>query len=87
MFTAGGITWMTILQPLLTVFLNAFGRSVNDFFDRQRANQNAKDLGAAEVKIETQRETIDAQQRELDAQANAPQTVDDAISRLDEGSA
>lgn len=88
MFTATGIaSWLTIFQPLLTAVFNAFGRSLNDYFAQQRANQDAKDLGSAETKIEQQNVTIDAQQAEIEAQANAPQTISDAVKRLTEGSA
>lgn len=89
MFASGSAlaTILAILAPLLKPMLEAFGATLNARARDQRAEQNSKDLGAAEVKIETQRETIDAQRRELEAQADAPQTIDDAISRLDEGSA
>ncbi|MGY3690182.1 hypothetical protein [Bradyrhizobium erythrophlei] len=78
---------LTALQPLLEAFFNAFGSSLNDYLARQRADQNAKDLGAAQATVQQQNATIDAQQAELEAQANAPKSVDDAIKRLEEGSA
>lgn len=88
MLTAASIgSWLTFLQPLLEAFFNAFGRSVNDFLAQQQANQNAKDLGASQAKIEQQNATIDAQQAEIETQANAPRSVDDAVKRLEEGSA
>lgn len=89
MFTSGGAlaTILAILAPLLKPILEAFGASLNAAAAQKRAEQNAKDLGAAGAKIEVQNNTIEAQQAELDAQANAPATVDNAITRLEEGSA
>lgn len=78
---------LTLLKPVLEAFFNAFGRSVNDWISANQANQNAKDLGSAEAKIEQQNSTIEAQQAELQAQADAPKSVDDAIKRFEEGSA
>ncbi len=78
---------LSALQPLLEAFFSAFGRSVNDFLSRRRAEQTAKDLGAAEATNAQQGATIEAQQAELEARANAPASIDDAIKRLEEGSA
>lgn len=83
--TLGAI--LSIFQPVIKAFFDSFGRSLNDFFDRQKAEQNARELGSAEAKIEQQNATIDAQQAELQAQADAPKSVDDAIKRFEEGSA
>jgi hypothetical protein len=91
MLSAGTLTALgsilAIFKPVIAAFFDSFGRSLNDFFDRKRAEQNAKDLGAAEARIEQQGTTIDAQQAELQAQADAPKSADDAIKRLEEGSA
>lgn len=76
-----------IIEAVLKAFFNAFGATLNSFFDRQRADRNAKDLGRAEAQVEQGNATITAQQAELEAQANAPRSVDDAIKRLNEGSA
>lgn len=78
---------LTAIEPLLEAFFRAFGSSLNDFFARQQADQNAKDLGAAQATVQRQNATIEAQQAELEAQANAPKSVGDAIKRLEEGSA
>lgn len=81
------LSWATILAalaPLLKPILEAFGATFNAGQAAKRAEQNAKDLGAAEAKIETQNATIEAQQRELDALVNAPKTVDEAIARLED---
>jgi hypothetical protein len=53
----------------------------------KRAEKNAHDLGAAEANLGTARATIDAQQAELQAQADAPTTADEALKRLEDGSA
>lgn len=91
MFSAGTLATLgsilAIFKPVISAFFDSFGRSVNDFTDRKRAEQNAKDLGSAEAKIEVQNTTIDAQQAELQAQADAPKSTEDAIRRLEEGSA
>jgi hypothetical protein len=88
MFTAASIaSWLTIFRPLLEAFFNAFGQSLNDFLSQKRADQNAKDLGAAQAQNEQAQVTITAQQSELQAQADAPANVSDAIKRLEEGSA
>lgn len=56
-------------------------------FAQKQADENAKDLGRAEAQVEQSKDTIEAQQAELDALANAPRTTSDAIKRLEEGSA
>jgi hypothetical protein len=88
MFTAGtAAAWLTVLQPLLEAAFAAFGRSFNDWLASKRAEQTQQELGAAQARNEQGQATIAAQASELQAQANAPQTVDDAIARLEEGSA
>lgn len=79
--------WSVLIEAALRAFFNAFGASLNDFLGRKRADQNAQDLGRAQAQVEQGKDTIAAQQAELEAQANAPQTVDDAIARLEDGSA
>ena len=76
-----------ILTAILEALFNAFGKSLNDFFDRQRAARNAEALGRAGAQLDQAGATIAAQQAELEAQANAPRTVDEALKRLEEGSA
>jgi len=78
---------LTLLKPVLEALFSAFDRSLNDRTSANQANQNAKDLGSAEAKIEQQNATIEAQQAELQAQADSPKSVDEAIKRLEEGSA
>lgn len=88
MFTAGALgSWLAIFQPVLQAFFNAFGRTVNDWLSARQADQNAKDVGAAQAQVGQANATIAAQQAELQAQENAPASVDDAVKRLEEGSA
>ena len=79
--------WSGLIEAALKAFFAAFGSSLNDFLGRKRAEQNSRDLGRAEAQVEHGKAAIEAQQRELEAQANAPRTVDDAIARLEDGSA
>lgn len=76
-----------LIGAILKAFFSAFGESLNDFFSRKRADQNAQSLGRAEAQVEQGNATIQVQQAELQAQADAPQTVDEALKRLEEGSA
>ena len=78
---------LTVIAPILEAFFNAFGRSFNDWLASKRAEQAQHDLGAAEANLGTARGTIDAQQAELEAQANAPRTIDEAVARLEAGEA
>lgn len=77
----------SIIAAILQAFFSAFGNSLNDFLDRRRADRNAQDLGRAQAEVEQGSATIDAQAAELQAQANAPRSVDEALKRFDEGSA
>lgn len=89
MFAAGGAlaTILTLLQPLIEPLLNALGRTLNDYLASARADQNAQELGAKEAQLDAAKSTIETQDAELKAQADAPQTTADAIKRLQEGSA
>ena len=79
--------WSGLIEAALKAFFSAFGTSLNDFLGRKRAEQTSHDLGRAKAEVERGKDTIEAQQRELEAQADAPQTADEAIKRLEEGSA
>lgn len=88
MFSGGTLaTILALLAPLLKPILEAFGASLNAAVRDRRAEQNAKDLGRAEAHLDQAGGTIAAQQAELEALRNAPQTDDEAIRRLEEGSA
>jgi hypothetical protein len=78
-------TWLASygLGALLKFASDALG----NYLAQRQADQNAKDLGAAQAENQRAQATIEAQQSELQAQADAPQSVDEAIKRLEEGSA
>lgn len=78
---------LAVIAPILEVFLKSLGATFVANQAAKRADQNAQDLGAARAGLEVNRGTIAAQQAELEAQANAPQSADDAIGRLEDGSA
>lgn len=80
-------TILTILAPFLKPLLEAFGATLNAGARDRRAEQAQRDLGAAEANLEQAGRTISAQQAELEAQASAPRTEDEAVARLEEGSA
>jgi hypothetical protein len=89
MFAAGGAlaTILTLLQPLIEPLLNALGRTLTDYIAGARADKNAQELGRAEAQNKQSQATITAQQAELQAQADAPQDAEDAIKRLEDGTA
>jgi arginine exporter protein ArgO len=89
MFTAGtaAAAWLTVLQPVLEALFNALGTSFTGWLASKRAEQTLQDLGAAQARNEQSQATIAAQDAELQAEVDAPQSVDDAIKRLEEGSA
>lgn len=78
---------LTVLTPILEAFFNAFGRSFNDWLEDKRAEQTNRDLGRVTAERDQETATRQATERELEASVNAPKTVDDAIARLEEGSA
>jgi hypothetical protein len=67
--------------------LGALAKLALDAWNSYQASQALKDLGAAQAQVEQGNATIAAQQAELQAQADGPKTVDDAVRRLEEGSA
>jgi hypothetical protein len=89
MFAAGGVlaTVLTILQPLIEPLLNALGRTLNDYVAGARADKNAQELGRTQAQLDTAKATVDAQNAELEAAANAPRTAEDALKRLEDGTA
>lgn len=78
---------LAVVAPMLEVFLKSLGSTFNESQRAKRAEQTSRNLGRAEAQVDQGKDTIAAQQSELEAQANAPRTVDDAIARLEEGSA
>ncbi|UFS77235.1 hypothetical protein LPB73_07615 [Tardiphaga sp. 37S4] len=81
-----GLAGAALLKVLEALF-NAFGTSLNTWLEKQRNEQALKDLGRVTAERDQQTEAREATERELEAAQNAPQTVDDAIARLEEGSA
>ena len=69
----------------LGIVLKFVSDALSNYQAQRQADSNAKDLGAAEAREEQSKATIDAQDAELQAQADAPKSVDDAIKRLEEG--
>jgi hypothetical protein len=74
-------TALAIVQALaaLAGLLSLFLKLKQSAADRQ--------AGRAEAQVEQAHEVNKAQERELNAQAGAPSSADDAIRRLEEGSA
>ncbi len=81
-----GLAGAALLKVLEALF-NAFGTSLNTWLEKQRTEQALKDLGRVTAERDQQTEAREATERELEAAQNAPQSVDDAIARLEEGSA
>lgn len=69
------------------LLLGALAKLALDAWNSYRGDQALRDLGRVEAEAEQGRATIAAQEAELQAQADAPQSADDAIRRLEEGSA
>jgi hypothetical protein len=69
------------------LLLGALGKLALDAWNSYQANQAQRDLATAQAQNQQAQATIAAQQSELQAQADAPQSTDDAIKRLEDGSA
>lgn len=76
-----------MLKTLLDSFLAAFGSAVTDWLGDLRAEQAQRDVGRLTSERDQAKAATSATQAELEAAVHAPQTVDDAIKRLEEGSA
>ncbi|HYD66157.1 hypothetical protein [Azospirillum sp.] len=74
---------LAVLAPLLEVFLKSLGATLNASQAAKRAEQNAQDLGEAKAHVEQGNVTISSQKAQLEAQANAPRSVEDAIRKLE----
>lgn len=88
MFT--GAAWAAItaaLKPLAEAFLSTFSDWVNDWLRDQRAAQAQQDVGRVTAERDQAIAANKVKDAELDAAVNAPREVDDAIKRLEEGSA
>lgn len=69
------------------LLLGALSKLALDAWNSYRADQALKDLGRVTAERDEAQAASAAKARELDAAINAPQSVDDAIRRLEEGSA
>jgi len=67
--------------------LGALGKLALDAWKSYQGNQALKDLGRVTAERDQEAAAREATERELEAARNAPQTVDDALKRLEEGSA
>lgn len=74
-----GSAWtatLAVLAPLIEMFLKAIGASVNDYFDRQRNAQNARELGQVETANRINVETLETK----DAMDAVPRPTDDDVA-------
>ncbi len=78
---------IAVLEPALEALFNAFGKSFTDWLDEKSDDQAHTDVGRLTAERDQAAAGQAATQAELDAAVNAPKTVDDAIKRLEEGSA
>ena len=69
------------------LLLGALGKLALDGWNSYQANKALKDLGRVTAERDRETATRQATERELEASINAPQSADDAIKRLEEGSA
>jgi hypothetical protein len=76
-----------LMKEGAALLLGALGKWLLDAFNGHKQRQALEDLGRAEAQRDQERERAAATQRELEAQKNAPRTADDAIARLEDGSA
>ena len=81
-----GLAGAALLKVLEALF-NAAGASLNAWLSNKRAEQAQQDLGRVTAERDQQAAAREATERELEAAQGAPQSVDDAIKRLEEGSA
>lgn len=69
------------------LLLGALAKVALDAWDSYRGDQALRELGRVTAERDQEAEARAATERELEAQQNAPQTVDDAVKRYEEGSA
>ena len=76
------------------LLLGALGKLLLGFYQgwrqdqaQRRAEQTARDLGRVSAERAQEQAGREAAERELEALRQAPQSADDAIARLEEGSA
>jgi hypothetical protein len=78
---------LAMVLPIVEMVLSTFGSSVNDWLSAKRAEQVNRDLGRVSAERDQEVLAREAAMRELEASQNAPRNVEDAIARLEEGSA
>lgn len=67
--------------------LGALAKLILDGWNSYQANKTLQDLGRVTAERDQESAARQATERELEASQNAPQSADDAIKRLEEGSA
>lgn len=67
--------------------LGALAKLIVDGWNSYQANKALRDLGRVTAERDQESAARQATERELEASQNAPQSADDAIKRLEEGSA
>lgn len=70
-----------------SLLLGALVRFAEDTFNSYLAAKAQRDLATARAESDQANATIAAQQAELQAQADAPKTVDAALKRFEDGTA
>ncbi len=85
------ITLTTVGAWLASPIVGFFAKMLIDWLSSRRAQDtadaNAKNLGRVTAERDQEVAGREALEREIEALQNAPQTVDDAIARLEDGSA
>lgn len=70
-----------------SLIVGALSKLILDAWSAYQSRKATTDAAKTTAELEQARAVIAAQEAELEAQANAPRTVDDAVKRLEEGSA
>lgn len=78
-------TWLASYG--LGILLKFASDSIGGYLAQRQADANAKEVGRVTAERDQETATRQATERELEAAQTAPQTTDDAIARLEEGSA
>lgn len=92
MLSTGIGAWLA--KEGIGLLLGALGKLALGFYEgwradqaAKRAEQNAEALGRVSAERDQEQAGREATQRELEALRNAPQSADDAIARLEGGTA
>lgn len=79
------MSWIT--SQGAAMLLGALAKFLTDLWNDRKAREALQSLGRAEAERDQERRGREAVQRQLEAQQNAPRNADDAISRLEDGTA